>query len=398
MKLTIIIVSYNVKHYLALCLDSVSRAMAGIESEVIVVDNHSKDGTVDLVRKHYPWVKLIASDHNNGFAKANNIAVRQTESQYVLLLNPDTIIGEDVLSQCLTFLDAHHDAGALGVRMLRKDGTNAPESRRGVPSPATSFFKMSGLCARWPQSKIFGRYYMGWLPWDEAAEIDIVSGAFMMIRRSALNKAGLLDEDFFMYGEDIDLSYRIKKAGFKNWYLPVQILHFKGESTRKSSFRYVHVFYQAMLIFIRKHYQHLGLCLSVPIKIAIYAKAAAALVKTTAQNVRRSLGFTAQHEKSTEQYVFIGNRDSIERCRALTLKHGLNAMFYIADETSAPDGHITLMPSENLKNPTVVVYDTSAYSYAAILKNLANNESSSLCIGTYNPKSNIIITANNIFV
>lgn len=398
MDLSIIIVSYNVKYYLAQCLDSLHRALEGIDAEVCVVDNHSKDGSVDFIKKHYPWVKLIVSSHNNGFARGNNIAIRHTVSHHILLLNPDTIVGEDTLRQCLAFLNSHPNAGALGIRMLRSDGTNAPESRRGVPSPMTAFFKMCGLCSRYPQSRYFGRYYMGWLSWDEPVQIDIVSGAFMMVRRDVLKKIGLFDEDYFMYGEDIDLSYRILKAGFSNWYLPAQILHYKGESTRQSSFRHVHVFYQAMLIFLRKHYGNLAAWLSVPIKVGIYAKAAATFMFTTASRVGLSMRNRLLHRKSNFRYVFIGTATSIEKCRKITDEHGLNSTFYVADEASTPDGHLTLLDTDKIKRPTIVVYDISAFKYRTILNNFARSPYSFVHIGTFNPVGNIIITANNIIV
>ena len=218
MKLSVIIVSYNVKYYIDQCLRSVLKAIdmvdverKGNQVEIIVVDNHSADGSVEYLEKRYPknlypMLKIVSSVHNLGFARANNIAIRQSKGAYVLLLNPDTIVGEHVLEECLGFMDAHSDAGALGVRMIGANGQVAMESRRGLPSPMVAFYKMMGFCARWPKSKVFGRYYMGYLPWNESAQIDVVSGAFCMLRRQAIEKVGLLDEDFFMYGEDIDLS------------------------------------------------------------------------------------------------------------------------------------------------------------------------------------------------
>ena len=218
MKLSVIIVSYNVKYYIDQCLRSVLKAIdmvdverKGNQVEIIVVDNHSTDGSVKYLEKRYPknlypMLKIVSSVHNLGFARANNIAIRQSKGAYVLLLNPDTIVGEHVLEECLGFMDAHSDAGALGVRMIGANGQVAMESRRGLPSPMVAFYKMMGFCARWPKSKVFGRYYMGYLPWNEPAQIDVVSGAFCMLRRQAIEKVGLLDEDFFMYGEDIDLS------------------------------------------------------------------------------------------------------------------------------------------------------------------------------------------------
>ena len=270
MKLTIVIVSYNVRTFVAQCLDSVQKASEGIDGvEVFVVDNASSDDTVDYIGTHYPWVRLIANDDNLGFSRANNIAIRQAEGEYVLLLNPDTIVAEPTLRECISFMDAHPQAGGLGVRMHNADGTLAPESRRAIPSPWVSCLKMLGFTKR---------YYMSHLSWDEPSRIEVVSGAFFMLRRKALDQVGLLDEDFFMYGEDIDLSYRLLKGGWENWYHPSDIVHFKGESTQKSSFRYVHVFYQAMLIFFRKHYGHQSIFFTVPVKLAIYFRAVLALI------------------------------------------------------------------------------------------------------------------------
>ena len=207
-KITVVIVSYKVKDYLCQCLLSLRRALVGIDAEVCVVDNHSDDGTVDFLREKFPEIKVFASPHNLGFARANNLAIRQTASEFVLLLNPDTFVGEQTIRQSLDFMDEHAQAGGLGVRMLKTDGSDALESRRGLPTPMVAFYKMVGLCARYPQHRRFGQYYMGYLSWDEAARIEVVSGAYCLLRRKALDEIGLLDEDFFMYGEDIDLSYR----------------------------------------------------------------------------------------------------------------------------------------------------------------------------------------------
>ena len=209
MKLTVVIVNYNVKSYLHQCLHSVERAIRGMNAEVVVVDNASTDASVEELSASFPWVKFIANTENVGFSRANNQAIRQSKSDYVLLLNPDTVVGEEVLEACVSFMDSHADAGAVGVKMLREDGGFAWESRRGVPTLTTSFYKMVGLCSLFPHSRVFGKYYMRYLDENEVNRIEIISGAFMMLRRSALNEVGLLDETFFMYGEDIDLSYRL---------------------------------------------------------------------------------------------------------------------------------------------------------------------------------------------
>ena len=268
MKLSIVIVSYNVRAYLEECLQSVRKALEGIEGEVWVVDNNSQDDSVETLRRDYPWVRLVANTENMGFARANNLAIRQSQSDYVLLLNPDTVVEEPTLRGVLDFMDAHPEAGGAGVMMHNADGTLAPESRRGLPTPWVAGLKMLGFTKR---------YYMSHLPWDQPGRIDVISGAFCMLRRKALDQVGLLDEDFFMYGEDIDLSYRLLKGGWQNWYLPFSITHYKGKSTQKTDYRYVHIFYQAMLIFFRKHYSHLSFLYAIPVKIAIYFRAFIAL-------------------------------------------------------------------------------------------------------------------------
>jgi GT2 family glycosyltransferase len=276
-KVSVIIVSYNVRNLLTECIDSVRKALEGLDGQIVVVDNCSKDDTVDYLSKHYPDVKLIVNEDNIGFAKANNQAIKVCTSEYVLLLNPDTVVGEQTILGCVEFMDAHPEAGGAGVRMLTREGAPAPESRRGIPTPWVAMLKMLGFTRR---------YYMSDLPWDKPCRIEVISGAFFMLRKKALDEVGLLDEDFFMYGEDIDLSYRLLKGGWQNWYLPYDIIHYKGGSTQKTSFRYVHVFYQAMLIFFRKHYQHLSFFFSVPIQIAIYFRAFLALLHIQSARLR----------------------------------------------------------------------------------------------------------------
>ncbi|MCC7245892.1 MAG: glycosyltransferase [Saprospiraceae bacterium] len=255
MRLSVVIVNYNVRYFLEQCLASVRRAMQGIEGEVWVVDNHSADDSVRMVQKQFPEVRLIANQNNPGFAVANNQAIRQSTGEYVLLLNPDTLVEEDTFQKCLDFMDAHPDAGALGCKLIDGSGKYLPESKRGFPSPWVAFCKTFGLSALFPHSRMFNRYYLGHLSENETHEVDVLAGCFMFMRRTALDRSGLLDEAFFMYGEDIDLSYRIVKAGFKNYYFPdTRIIHYKGESTKKGSLNYVRTFYQAMIIFSRKHF------------------------------------------------------------------------------------------------------------------------------------------------
>ncbi len=255
MKLSIVIVNYNVEYFLEQCLHSVRKACRGIDSEVWVVDNNSVDGSLQMLADKFPEVRVIANKENAGFARANNQAFRQSAGEYVLLLNPDTIVEEDTFSKTIEFMDSHPDAGALGVKMVDGNGRYLRESKRGLPTPGVALCKILGLASVFPRSPIFARYYMGHLPDGETHTVDILAGAFMLLRMETLRKTGLLDEDYFMYGEDVDLSYRIVKAGYKNYYYPhTRIIHYKGESTRKSSVNYVFTFYQAMAIFAGKHF------------------------------------------------------------------------------------------------------------------------------------------------
>ena len=280
MKLSVIIVNYNVRAYLEQCLRTVFEALKGIDGDVFVVDNQSTDGSVEMVREKFPQVKLFANTDNVGFSRANNQAIRESSAEYVLLLNPDTVVGEDVFHKVIAFLDAHPKAGGLGVKMIDGTGQFLPESKRGLPTPAVAFYKIIGLTRLFPRSKVFGRYHLGHLPENQAAPIEILSGACMFLRKKTLDEVGLLDENFFMYGEDIDLSYRITMGGYENWYLPeARIIHYKGESTKKSTVNYVFVFYNAMAIFAKKHFTRKRPdVLSGLINGSIYLSAAGAIV------------------------------------------------------------------------------------------------------------------------
>ena len=280
MKLSVIIVNYNVEYFLEQCLNSVRRAMQGIDGEVYVVDNDSVDGSLKMLATKFPEVKVIANKQNVGFSRANNQAIRESTGEYVLLLNPDTVVEDDTFSKTIAFMDSHPDAGGLGVKMLDGKGNFLPESKRGLPTPETAFYKMTGLTHLFPHSKRLAHYYMGNLSEDETNEVEILAGAFMLMRRAALDKVGLLDETFFMYGEDIDMSYRITQGGYKNYYFPeTRIIHYKGESTKKTSVNYVFVFYKAMEIFAKKHFGGKKASLfSFLINIAIYIKAGLALI------------------------------------------------------------------------------------------------------------------------
>jgi len=266
MDLSVIIVNYNVRYFLEQALLSVERAVAGLDAEVWVVDNNSADSSVEMVRERFPWVKLIANQDNPGFSIANNQAIRQSAGDHVLLLNPDTVVEENTFQRCLAFMQDHPDCGGLGVRMIDGRGQFLPESKRGLPTPWVAFTKAFGLARLFPRSRKFGHYHLGYLPEDQTHEVEVLAGAFMWMRRTTLDDVGLLDETFFMYGEDIDLSYRILKGGYKNYYYP-------------GSLNYVRVFYQAMIIFSQKHFAgSQGRFLVWMMQLAIYVRAGMTVV------------------------------------------------------------------------------------------------------------------------
>ena len=257
MILSVIIVNYNVRFFLEQCLYSVERSLQRLapaaRTEILVVDNHSTDGSVEYLQPRFPRVRFIINTVNKGFSAANNQALALATGRYILFLNPDTILSEDCCTTCISFLSATPGAGAAGVRMIDGQGRFLPESRRGFPSPWVAFSKLSGLTALFPQSRVFSGYYLGHLPATKNHPSPILSGACLWTSREVLDQAGNFDEQFFMYAEDIDLSYRIERAGFTNYYIAdATILHFKGESTRKD-IRYTRIFYKAMSQFRKKH-------------------------------------------------------------------------------------------------------------------------------------------------
>ena len=294
MDLSVVIVNYNVRYFLEQCLYSVQKAIGRLDeeqysAEVLVVDNHSVDGSVREVQQKFPDVILIENQENAGFSRANNQAIARSSGRYVLLLNPDTVVVEDTFLKCIEFMDTHPDAGALGVKMIDGKGAFLPESKRALPTPAVSFYKMFGLSALFPKSRRFGQYNLGYLDPEETHCVDVLAGAFMFLRKETLEKTGYLDESFFMYGEDIDLSYRITLAGFRNYYFPeTTIIHYKGESTRKGSLNYVRMFYQAMLIFAGKHFSsRKARTFSLLINAAIYFRAALSLIRRFVSRIYR---------------------------------------------------------------------------------------------------------------
>jgi GT2 family glycosyltransferase len=309
MLLSVIIVSYEVKYFLEQCLLSVKAAIRTLEQkqgegqvEVIVVDNASKDGTINFLGERFSFVKFVCNKENTGYARANNLGLHQTEGRYVLFLNPDTIIPEDIFTNCISFFQSHPSAGAAGLRMVDGSGKFLVESKRGFPTAWRSFCKLSGLSSLFPSSQTFAGYNLGHLNESGVFPIEAIAGAFMIVRREVLEKIGGFDERFFMYAEDIDLSKRIMEAGYENYYLgDCTILHFKGESTPRNKL-YVKRFYEAMKLYVQKHYKGFGSGLTVGLmRIAISFRSliANAGVETSAEETQ----LDSVHFKGDEETI-----------------------------------------------------------------------------------------------
>lgn len=281
MDLSVLIVNYNVKAYIDQCLRSVERASQGLQVEVIVVDNASSDGSVAHIQKHFPWVTCIASPENLGFGRANNLAAAQAKGEFVLYLNPDTVVPEDNFRRALDVMRSKPEIGSMGCRMIDGSGHFLPESKRGLPTPAVALFRILGLAKLFPKHPRFGAYYAGHLAPEESGYVDVHCGAWMLMRDSVRQEIGGFDEAFFMYGEDIDLSYRVVQAGYRNYYLADSpILHYKGESTKHQSWHYIKTFHEAMAIFANKHFKGQALAYRALISMGIYAKGFATLTRS----------------------------------------------------------------------------------------------------------------------
>lgn len=354
MLLSVVIVNYNVKYFLEQCLCSVRKAIGEMTMvtgernvEVWVIDNNSTDGSIEYLLPRFPFVQFIKNTINLGFSRANNQGLQKANGKYILFLNPDTILPEDAFTKCIAFMESTADAGALGVQMIDGTGQYLKESKRGFPSLWVSFCKMSGLTRGFPSSKLFGRYYMGHLSNQAVNKVDILSGAFMMIKKDLLNKTGGFDEQFFMYGEDIDLSYRLQQTGHNNYYFPeCAIIHFKGESTRKDS-KYVRQFYKAMVLFVQKHFHgELAWLYTGLLEAVIWLRAAITFVSR--EHEERSIKYAG-----TPTFYLAGDERSNNEVRSIL--------------TAFPDYAITGVPEEAKE---WIFCEGAAFSFSQIIEQL----------------------------
>jgi GT2 family glycosyltransferase len=280
LELSIVIVNYNVKEFLTQCLDSIFKSQTQYNYEVIVVDNSSRDSGRDEICSTFKDITWIDNSENVGFGRANNQGFSRAKGVYTLILNPDTVLQEDTLEKCISYLLAHPEVGGLGIKGLDGSGQFLPESKRALPTPLVALWKITGLSAIFPKSSVFARYHLGHLSPEENHEVDILVGCFMMVPTQLLLSVGGFDPQYFMYGEDIDLSYELQKTGHKNIYFSdSQIIHYKGESTKRGSLNYVRMFYKAMVLFAKKQFTgSSAAAYSLLIYSGIYLRATLAIV------------------------------------------------------------------------------------------------------------------------
>lgn len=344
--ISVVIVNYRVKYFLAQTLHSVKEAMAGIPHEIYVIDNNSNDGSIEWIEHRFPLIHAVENKENVGFAKANNQAIKNANGEFTLILNPDTIISKEAIMGALRWMESHSDCGGIGTKMVDGNGEFLPESKRSFPTPWVSFCKIFGLTKVFPKSKLFARYNCGYLSPDKPHKIDIMAGAYMLIRTSILQKIGGFDEAFFMYGEDIDLSYRVCQQGYSNYYLPYPIIHYKGESTKKNSPHYVKVFYEAMEIFFRKHYPSYSKAFSIIINSGIKLRAFIARVQ---------MAFPRKGQTTTpEKYLILSNNENISS--------KIDGTFERVEPNKFNEN---ILNSSDCQN---IILDNKDYSYEEIIK------------------------------
>ena len=354
-----------------------------------MVDNKSDDGSVEYLRERFPGAEVIANDFNAGFGKANNMALAKATGKYVLFLNPDTVVAERTIPGCIEYMEAHPETGAVGVRMQYGDGRFALESRRSLPTPSVSFWHMTGLGRLFPRSKVFARYHLTYLDRDVECPIDVVSGAYMFVRKEALDKTGGFDESFFMYGEDIDLSYRILQQGYQNSYLPIPIIHYKGESTIKTSFRYAKVFYDAMIIFFKKHFHKYSRLFEFVVKMVLGVRKISTFIGQNILAHRRRLA------DYSERCLYVGRKETFADVSGLISRSVILKEPVFAEGSDDIYAAVAGRLESGLK---AVLFDTDAFSYDAIMDWMYSQASGGkrYTIGFYSARTGKLITEDEV--
>lgn len=386
-KISVVIVNYRVKHLLEQCLHSVFRAAKKYTIEVFVVDNASGDDSIAYLQKRFPQVHYIANKENVGFSKANNQAFKRAKGEYILILNPDTVLGEHNFEHLLNFFEMHPDAGGVGVKMINANGRFLPESKRGYPTPWVSFCKIFGLSTIFPKSPLFNCYHLRYLDENRSHQVDILAGAYMMIPKRILDEVGYFDERFFMYGEDIDLSYRIVMGGYKNYYVPERILHYKGESSSLEDTKTDKAFYNAMKLFYKKHYPNSGKLVSGLIFMAIKMRSAMASLSRALHSLNK------KNSDFIRPWLILCKKDDYDKILELISKKDVvlkDLTFQFIDASLQEDQKLPqIIGLSNIHN---ILISSECYSYENILKIMDEIVDKTKTFHLYNPEFECIIS------
>ena len=375
MKISVIILNYNVRYFLELCVLSVQKALENIEGEIIVVDNNSPDDSCAMMKSRFPEVTLIENKTNAGFPKGNNIGVAQAKGEFVCILNPDTVVAEDTFEKILAFAELKTDLGIVGCKLIDGTGNFLPECKRGVPTPFVALTKVTGLYKLFPNSGRFGRYYAQHLEENQTGKVDVLVGAFMVMQRELYHHLNGFDEAFFMYGEDIDLSYRSLLAGKNNYYFSeTTVIHYKGESTIKDK-KYLHSFQKAMELFYKKHFQS-------SVFFDIFMITGAHLFSIAKKNQKSILS------RKVSQY-FLFSKDENLRIKVENL---LGKKVVLADSTT--ENSLNSLTNKGGEN-TEIIFDNNQCSFKSIINYLDCCRNKELTFKIFPQKSDFIIGSNS---
>lgn len=378
-RVTTVIVNYKLKYFLEQTLLSVEEAYTEVDGHTIVIDNNSGDDSIDFLEERFPSVTFILNKENVGFARANNQGFALADTDFILVLNPDTIIGSDTLKDTVKWMDEHPECGAIGVKMVDGNGHFLPESKRSFPSTWNSFCKLFGLSTLFPKSRLFARYHLRYLNENEPHQVPVLAGAFMLLRTDLTKKIGGFDEDFFMYGEDMDLSFRMITDNMVNYYLPTPIIHYKGECTKTESLNYVKIFYEAMHIFYRKHYPRSSWFNKIVVKAAIVFRMVISAITTTL--IKPITQLFKRKVKACDTYI--------------VSRQPNNIMNIIENEGFSSNNIFFKTSVEEIPTTTKginIIIDDRDMNYQSIINNIITHRDSRRFYHIYSSRNNLIIS------
>lgn len=369
MQLSVIILNYNVRYFLELCVLSVQNAIQNLDAEIIVIDNNSQDDSCAMMKRRFPNVKLIENNENSGFPKGNNIGVSKAQGEYICILNPDTVVAEDTFTKVLAFVKKQKDLGIVGVKLIDGTGNFLPESKRGIPTPFVAFTKITGLYKIFP--KTFGKYYAQHLSENETGKVDILVGAFMLMKRDLYNEIGGFDENCFMYSDDIDLSYMALKKGKSNYYFhETSVIHYKGESTIKDG-TYMKRFQEAMNFFYKKHFR-------VSFLFSVFMKTGIVFFSMV-----KMLQGKSKPKSSPEKYILVSEDE--------VLREKLEKKW----RTIVERQQITKSFAKNIN--TEIVFDQNHLDFKAIIQTFETNKNKNFTFKIIPQSSDFVIGSNSSF-